>query len=66
MPGVSVEDDTVQVPDTTVQVTDPVPEPPVVASPRVCPYVAAVVETVRVACEARLTVIVKADDVTAR
>lgn len=57
-PGVNVEPEMVHVPDTTAYDTAPVPDPPLVASERVVPYVTVVVETVNGACEPLATVAV--------
>lgn len=68
-PGVRVDPVMVQVllvPDTTTQVTEPVPDPPDVVSVRSCPYVADVDVTVSVDWVARETVIVNPADSTGR
>ena len=64
-PGVRVEPDKVHVlldAGTTSHVTAPVPEPPLVVSDSVSPYVTDVEETVNVACVARDTVTVWVSD----
>ena len=65
-PGVSVAPESVQVPDTLVHVSAPVPDPPLAVSVRSSPYVALVDVTVRTAWVAFTGVTANDDDVTAR